>query len=161
MSRLDDSIILAVNTHKGQVDLGGHPYILHPLRILTVVEFRIRDMRLKDRESILCSAVLHDVIEDSIHQQIARERINEIAGEIVLKTVDTLTRNKDESWKNYINRVKEHWDHRIIKIVDLEDNRDTTRLSEITEKDIQRDRMYLKALQELREVEITHGHRKS
>lgn len=84
MSRLDDSITLAVVTHRDQVDLGGNPYILHPLRVLIAVEIRIRNMQLKDRESILCSAVLHDVIENNICRQKARETINRIAGEIVL-----------------------------------------------------------------------------
>jgi len=33
MPSLEDAIALAVETHRGQKDKAGEPYILHPLRV--------------------------------------------------------------------------------------------------------------------------------
>ena len=146
MNRLNKAIELAIEVHADQTDLGGHPYILHPLRVLCAVEEIIREMKVEDRESVLCSAVLHDCIEDSKNQEYIANAIEVRFGNTVLKTVDSLTRRKNESWKNYINRVNEHWAPRIIKIADLHDNSDLSRLKELTDKDEQRNKMYSKAL---------------
>ena len=150
MIKLDDAIQLAIETHKGQVDKGGNPYILHALRVLCNVEYRIRHLRVKDRESVLCSAVLHDCIEDAKNSDEIRLDIRYKCGDIVEKQVDTLTRRKPESWKNYISRVENYWAPRIIKIADLEDNLDITRLKEVTEDDSKRNMMYATTLRRLR-----------
>ena len=52
---LDKAIHIATKAHGGQMDKGGQPYILHPLRVMF--------MRRNETERIC--AVLHDVIEDS------------------------------------------------------------------------------------------------
>src|ERR1039457_1150634 len=153
MSRLDRAIQIAVETHSEQTDLGGYPYMLHPLRVLCAVESHIRNMKIADRESILCSAVLHDVIEDSKYRIYAEESIKFRISDITFKTVKTLSRNKEESWNKYINRVNEHWAPRIIKICDLKDNLDNSRLKEITDIDLNRNRMYTKALIKLQKTE--------
>lgn len=169
MNRLDNAVQLAVSTHKDQFDLGGYPYILHPLRVLCAVERRIRDLNIKDKESVLCSAVLHDVIEDSVNDKFKTEceiletnNINDYITnpnkDIVLKTVQTLSRGKEQSWNKYINQVNEHWAPRIIKIYDLKDNLDLSRLPDITDKDLKRNGMYEKALKKLQETEEIHGH---
>ena len=172
MSRLDNAIKLATETHSGQTDLGGYPYILHPLRVLCAVEKHIRDMKVSDRDSILCSAVLHDVIEDSKQgRDQARYEVSEVArddfitfeginyGEVVEKTVDTLSRGKDEPWNKYINKINEHWAPRIIKIYDLKDNLDLSRIKDISDKDLKRNSMYEKALKKLQETEESHAYR--
>jgi (p)ppGpp synthase/HD superfamily hydrolase len=53
---LERAIEIAVEAHKGQVDKGGSPYILHPLRVMMSV----------NGESEKIVAVLHDVVEDSV-----------------------------------------------------------------------------------------------
>ena len=52
---LERAIEIAVEAHKGQLDKGGNPYILHPLRVMMSVDLEL--------EKIV--AVLHDVVEDS------------------------------------------------------------------------------------------------
>jgi GTP diphosphokinase / guanosine-3',5'-bis(diphosphate) 3'-diphosphatase len=157
MSRLDKAIQLAVETHSGQNDLGGNQYILHPLRVMLSVEKTIRKDDVKDRESILCSAVMHDCIEDSKFPTITEELIKQEFGPIVFKTVNTLTRRKGMSWKKYIKAVNEHWAPRTIKIADLIDNLDTDRLNrdEATEKDLVRFKMYNQALLELKYIGVS------
>ena len=52
---LERAIEIAVEARKGQLDKGGNPYILHPLRVMMSVDLEL--------EKIV--AVLHDVVEDS------------------------------------------------------------------------------------------------
>lgn len=151
MSKLDLAIKFATDLHEGQVDLGGHSYILHPLRVMCAVEKMIRNKQhIVDNESILCSAVLHDCIEDSKHKSVTKEQINDIFGELIYKQVASLTREDNESWNKYIKRLNRYMAPRLIKIADLEDNLDDTRLKEITIKDINRNSMYKTALIVLR-----------
>ena len=51
---LQNAIKVAVEAHTGQVDKGGSPYILHPLRVMLSLD--------KEEERIV--GVLHDVLED-------------------------------------------------------------------------------------------------
>ena len=51
---LENAIKIAVEAHTGQVDKGGNPYILHPLRVMLSL----------DREEERIVGVLHDVVED-------------------------------------------------------------------------------------------------
>lgn len=52
---LEKAIRIAASAHEGQRDKGGHPYILHPLRVMLAMS--------TEAERIV--AILHDVVEDS------------------------------------------------------------------------------------------------
>lgn len=52
---LERAIEIAVSVHKGVLDKGGNPYILHPLRVM---------MSLQTTDEKLVG-VLHDVVEDA------------------------------------------------------------------------------------------------
>ena len=49
---LEKAIKIAVEAHTGQVDKGGNPYILHPLRVMLSL----------DTEEERIVGVLHDVV---------------------------------------------------------------------------------------------------
>lgn len=51
---LEKAIKISVEAHTGQVDKGGNPYILHPLRVMLSLNSEV--------ERIV--GVLHDVVED-------------------------------------------------------------------------------------------------
>jgi len=51
---LEKAIKIALEAHIGQVDKGGNPYILHPLRVMLSLN--------SEEERIV--GVLHDVVED-------------------------------------------------------------------------------------------------
>lgn len=130
---LSRAIILATELHEGQVDKGGNPYILHPLRVMTNV---------KSLEGKIV-AVLHDTIEDT---DITVEDLifKGFTGDIV-EAVELLSKPKQEDYIKYIKRIKENSLAREVKIADLQDNMDLSRLKEITEKDLKRVEKYKKA----------------
>lgn len=123
---LEQAISIASLAHAGQLDKGGEPYILHPLRVM---------MKLKDEKQRIV-AVLHDVIEDT--------KVTDI--DLVVKGLDielvnhivTLTRNKCESYDEYINRICFDRFTMQVKLADLEDNMDISRIKNPTLKDQQR-----------------------
>ena len=107
---------IARYAHKGQFrNRGadkGKPYIVHPERIASV--FSDNDKETK------AASWLHDVIEDT---DITREDLS-ICGipEKVIKTVESLTRKKNENYLDFILRIKQDKMAISIKLADLEDN---------------------------------------
>lgn len=72
--------------------------------------------------------------------------INITAGwEYVLTAVIALTRKEGESYMTYIKRLAENEDARIVKLYDLQDNMDITRLKKLSKEDFARLQKYLKA----------------
>jgi len=127
MSRmLTRAIIIAAQAHSGQTDKGGRPYILHPLRVMM--------NQLADLEQIC--AVLHDVIEDSA---VSLEDLRiEGFDEEVLRTLELLTnRDKGSSYDAFIKRICESGNQAAlrIKLADLEDNLDSTRIALLSPAD--------------------------
>ncbi|MCD6374457.1 MAG: hypothetical protein J7L94_02960 [Caldisericaceae bacterium] len=93
-------------------------------------------------------ALLHDVLEDS------EMTLNELsqAGfeDEILQAIDCLTKRDGEDYFAYLERVAQNKLARQVKMADLKDNLDVTRLKEITPADRQRLNNYLKALSFLR-----------
>ncbi len=133
MSLLEKAVEIAVSAHAGQVDKAGKPYILHPLRLMMRME----------TEPDMIAAVLHDVIEDS-DWTIQRLRDQGFADEIV-ETLVCLTRIKDETYDEFIERILKNPAAMRVKQVDLEDNMDIRRLGQIESKDTARIKKYHKA----------------
>jgi (p)ppGpp synthase/HD superfamily hydrolase len=133
VAKLEDTILLAAQAHRGQKDKAGAPYILHPLRMM---------LRM-DTEEEMMVAVLHDVIEDSLYTLSDLEQ----AGypRAVLEAVDCLTRQQDESYDEFIERIKPNPLARRVKLADLEDNMNLTRLPNPQEKDLERLEKYRRA----------------
>ena len=134
---LDRAIELAKQHHEGQTDKAGKPYIEHPLRVMNQVE--------SEEEKIV--AVLHDIVEDT---DISLDDLrNEGFSEKVVSAVECLTKQEGENYDSYIERISFNPLAVKIKLADLEDNRDLTRLPEVTDKDLKRIEKYDKALKKL------------
>jgi (p)ppGpp synthase/HD superfamily hydrolase len=134
---LEDAIILATGAHRGQVDKAGEPYILHPLRVM---------LQLKD-EAGRTAAVLHDVIEDT---GITVEDLREGGySEDVLCALEALTRREGESYEDFIERAAATPLARRVKLADLADNLDASRLPGIAEADRRRLSRYRAAWERL------------
>ena len=130
MSTLERAIEIAARAHAGQVDKGGAPYILHPLRLMLSVSGAEARM----------AAVLHDVVEDTpiTPEDLRREGFPEIVIEAVL----ALTKHKGETRMDAARRLAPNAVARAVKLADLRDNMDVSRLGSLTEKDRARLREY-------------------
>ena len=132
---LERAIEIAVEAHKGQLDKGGNPYILHPLRVMMFVDFEL--------EKIV--AVLLDVVADS--NWTFEALLAEGFSIEVIDALKSVTKKSDnEDYDSFIQRAIGNPIGRKVKIVDLRDNLDVTRIPELGEKDLQRINKYKKAL---------------
>ena len=131
----DKALQIAVRAHKGQKDKAGHDYILHPIR----VSERCDDPRAK------IVALLHDTIEDTnvTADYLREEGFTEEIGEAVL----AVTRREGEEYDDYVRRAAQNELGRMVKRADLEDNMGIRRLPELTDRDVERLRKYLRAWQ--------------
>src|SRR5262245_28479422 len=133
MSTLERAIEIAAKAHAGQLDKAGAPYILHPLRVM----FRLQDPAAR------ITAVLHDVVEDSSWT------IEDLRAEgfdaPVLAAVDALTRRSGESYEDFVRRAGLHPIAYPVKLADLADNLDLSRIASPTERDEARIARYERA----------------
>ena len=138
MPTLEDAIALALEAHRGQVDKGGQPYILHPLRVMLRMESEV--------ERVV--GILHDVVEDTWYtKEDLRSRGYPTE---VLEPLDCLTKRPGEEYEDFIKRIEPNPLARRVKLMDIEDNMDVRRLSTMTENDLQRLERYRKAWAELK-----------
>lgn len=138
MSNLYRAIKIAYEAHAGQVDKGGNPYIDHPLRVMASVE----------TEEAKIVAVLHDVLEDCPGYTADTFRQAGFSEEIVAALL-LLTKipSDKELYLDYIARIGKHRLAAKVKLADLLDNSDLTRLGrEPSEFDIRRNQKYIAAI---------------
>lgn len=129
--------------HEGQMDKSGVPYVFHPIHLAEQME----------TEEEICTALLHDVVEDT------KWTLAELEAEgfpaSVLDAVRLLTREKDVPYMAYIERLSGNQIARKVKLADLEHNSDLTRLIEVTERDLRRQEKYFLAKEFLLRQEDT------
>ena len=120
------AMTLAYEAHHGQTDRSGVPYIYHPARV--AAEF--------NSEVEACVAWLHDVIEDTDY---AIEDIR-IAGfgSVICDTLQTMTHDKRVPYMEYVKGIAQNPVARAVKLADLKDNMDISRLLTVDEKAKQR-----------------------
>ena len=133
-SQSEKAYEIAKRAHLGQVDKAGEDYIKHPEKVASFVK--------TDEEKAV--AYLHDVIEDT---ELTLEDLHEYEfSKEVIEAVDIITKKKGEDYQSYLNSVKKNKLARAVKLADLRHNSDLTRLTKVTEKDIERKEKYQKAI---------------
>jgi len=120
MNDLEKAIQLAVEAHAGDTDKAGATYIRHPLRLMQQME--------TETERVV--AVLHDVVEDTAYEL---DDIEEGFGSDIREAVDAVTKRDGEDYEELIDRAAANPIARTVKIADLEDNMDITRLDSVDE----------------------------
>ena len=138
MSTLERAIAIAAQAHAGQRDKGGAPYVLHPLRVM---------LRLRGAEEQI-AGVLHDVVEDS-DWTLDRLRAEGFS-DAVVRAVDHLTRRDGETYPAFVDRAGADPVAARVKVADLEDNLDLSRIPEPSDADHARLARYARALAVLR-----------
>jgi (p)ppGpp synthase/HD superfamily hydrolase len=137
MATLERAIAIAAIAHEGQVDKAGMPYVLHPLRMMLSV----------DTPEARMAAVLHDVVEDTA-VTLEQLRAEGFPG-AVIDAVEALTKRDGEDYEAFIRRVAPNPIARKVKLADLRDNSDLSRIAQPTERDRQRIEKYRRAIQYL------------
>lgn len=136
------AIAIAAGVHQDQTDRGGHAYILHPLRAM---------MRLRtDDSDLMCIAVLHDSVEDSGGAVTLASLEKEGFSPRVLAALKLLTHDPVEPYDEYVKRISTNKDATRVKLEDLRDNSDITRLKGVRQKDFERVQKYNRAFLFLR-----------
>jgi (p)ppGpp synthase/HD superfamily hydrolase len=130
---LGKAIELAKTHHAGVFDKGGHPYIEHPLRLMENMDTNIEKM----------VAVMHDLVEDT-HITIAYLRSAGFS-EKVLSALDCVTNRDNEDYESFIERIAQNPLATKVKLADLEDNMDLSRIPEPSKKDYKRIEKYKRA----------------
>lgn len=135
---IEIALELAIESHRGQIDKYGQPYILHVLGVAA----RCRTMEEKT------VAFLHDVVEDT---DTTLDDLRKLGfSERIVVAVGLLTRHKGENYEAFVERIAPDPLARAVKLADLEDNMDfRTSIRVMKEKDGERMEKYRRAWQKL------------
>ena len=127
---LNIAIAKAATAHSDQVDKAGEPYILHPLRVM---------LSLSRNQDRIC-AVLHDIIEDT---DVTIEELKNLGfPEDILEAIMLLTKQEGESYEDFITRLLPNPIACRVKLADLNDNMNLSRITSPDEKDLERIKKY-------------------
>ena len=125
---------IAKKAFEGKIDKGGKPYFNHLVRVAE---------KFKEDDFLYPIAILHDLLEDCSEWNV--KSLGCLFSENIVKTIELLTRKTGQDYFDYINEINQSSWAAKIKLADLKDNMDITRLENITDKDFQRLNKYLKA----------------
>ncbi len=107
-THLSDAWFVAERAHRGQRDLRGRPYMLHPLEVAA-------DVTPYGWQAVVV-ALLHDFYEDG-----GRGDLADFPPEVVA-AVDAITRLEGETYADYIERVARNDLAAVVKVADLRRN---------------------------------------
>ena len=134
MSILQDAEQLAYKYFKDKIDKGGNPYMKH-------LNFVKNHCLTYDGQIV---GILHDILEDT---DCSYGELKSTICENLIECIQLLTRKENEKYSDYIGRIIDS--NNVIalevKLHDLENNMDITRLKCIGQKDIDRIKKYKKA----------------
>ena len=131
---------VAINAHGKQLDRNGQPYIGHCFRVMAAGQTL--------EEKIV--GVLHDILEDTAFTIISLSA--EGFCEEIIDAVHTLSKLENEDYDHYIRRVMRNDLAIRVKLNDLTDNMDLTRLKMLTDDDVTRMQRYITAYNQLTDI---------
>lgn len=132
---LAKAIALAARVFENRTDKAGQPYILHCLRVMNGVD--------QNDTELMQIAILHDVIEDT---DVTLSDLNDMGFSMrVITALHLLTHIDSVSYDDYIKGIATNKDAVAVKLSDLKDNSNITRLKGLRKKDFDRMEKYHKA----------------
>lgn len=104
MITIEKAFEIAAKAHRGQTDLEGKPYILHPMRVASMGE---------TREEVV-AGLLHDVVEDTScsFDDLCVEGVDAH----IIDVLRLLTHHDDESYDDYIGKIASSGNRTAIKV---------------------------------------------
>lgn len=92
---IEEALSFALDAHRGQTDLDGKPYVLHPIR----VGLRGRN----DKEIIV--GLFHDIVEDTHYT--LQDIIERVADKDIVEAISLLTHKKGQPYNEYLKKIIE------------------------------------------------------
>ena len=137
-ANIDDALSLVASHFRGITDKDGEPYVMHCLRVMMGVTS-------PDAQLV---ALMHDLVEDT-PVTISDLREHGFSVE-VLEALELVTHKDEDSYADYVVRLKENPIAREVKLSDLRDNAGMTRVlyrEEVRERDSKRISRYILSYQ--------------
>ena len=113
---------LCYEAHRDQTDKSGVPYVFHPIHLAE----QMRD------EDTTVTALLHDVIEDTVYT--FDDLVKMGFSENVITALKLLTHDKSVPYMEYVAKIKENPVAKAVKLADLAHNSDLSRLNSVDDK---------------------------
>jgi (p)ppGpp synthase/HD superfamily hydrolase len=135
LSTLERAIAIAAEAHAGQVDWAGVPIVLHPLRMM------LRVSSIDER----IVTVLHDVCEDCPGWTFDRLR-KEGFPDRIIEALQSVTKRDGEDYEAFVRRAAANPIGRSVKLADLHDNADLSRIAAPSERELQLIEKYRRAI---------------
>lgn len=132
MFLLENALTIAADFHEGQLDRAGVAYINHIYHVVN----NVRNMGGSDDAMVV--AALHDIIEDTDFEE---EHVRMIFGDEIADAVMLLTKN-GAPIDVYYENIKMNELARVVKIADMNHNKDLNRLPVVNQVDIERAQKY-------------------
>lgn len=107
---------IAYDAHHGTRDANGVPYIFHPYHLAEQMPDEIST----------CTALLHDVIEDT---DLTLHDLQRDFPEEVVEAVRLLTHEQGIDYYDYVRALKSNPTARLVKLADLQHNSDESRMA--------------------------------
>lgn len=127
------ALVISFNAHKEQIDKSGMPYVYHPYEVASHM----------DDEYSTCTALLHDVVEDT---EITLDDLRkEGFPEEVIEALSLMTHADGVPYDDYIKALKTNPIAVKVKLADLTHNSNPDRLETIDERMLQRFEKYKRA----------------
>lgn len=154
----DRLVEVVIDKFRDKVDKGGHPYIEHL--------YRVADGAEELQVGSYMTGFLHDTLEDT--DLTADDLFLLGVSNAVINRVSMLTKPHDMPYEKYIYRIKNYARKNrdkiilAVKIADLNDNLNVSRLKMLKDEDFKRLVRYMKARQKLSDVlNYLQGHRRA
>ena len=142
---IEQLIEILIEKFRDKKDRGGHPYIEHIFRVAEEAEAL--------QVGSYITGLIHDALEDT--DLTADDLFLLGVRNADINRVSVLTRKPDDVYEHYINRIKKYanqYNDKIIlavKIADLNDNLNASRLKGLNNQDLLRLQRYMNARKKL------------
>lgn len=153
---ITETVEFAKEKHQGQFDKVGRPYIYHPLRVNSKIAKCLYNLDIIGNNAkctdieVQMTAILHDTLEDT---DATFEELKEKFGDKVAEAVKSVTRNKNETYEDFIKRACKNEIGGLVKAFDIMDNLNMMRFVmsdyEFDNIDFIRIKKYIKSLRYL------------
>lgn len=133
LGALNDTVFtIAKLAHHGQTDQSGDEYFQHPVRVAAMAR-----KEMPGNPYVFAVGMLHDVLEDTHwtanHLRVLLSAYEEADVEAILKSVFLLTRTSDNV-DTYYEAIKTDPVALVVKLCDIRDNMDPTRLAKLSDE---------------------------